>query len=425
MRLCSLFAGIGGFDLAAHWMGWATVILVEWEEFPRQVLMKNFKCVPAEDLSPAELTAIIDAWKAWKPGQPQPTSVLYGNICHFDATQWRGAIDLVCGGFPCQPYSDAGKKLGNDDPRALFPQMLRVIRELAARWVLGENVRGLLSQAKGLAFESVCAGLEAEGYEVQPVLLPAAGVGAPHKRDRFWFVAHALSSGAGYISEQASDEGWNARPARTAGLRQAHRAAGPSGACAAGTHGATAHTDGCRCDPGKSGILCERQGGSAAENHHSQRPALCPAVHGCGALPAYAHGTRQPQCQGYECQFGGRAEHSGKEVIAYPNRSGWQELAGVSLTDGAQLAWAGSPGGAGHQPAFRLTEPPLCGPDDGLPAGLVRTEPRAAGTGSGKVKSKRKDTGRTDSLKGYGNAIVPQVAYQLFLAIADWIALYA
>lgn len=190
MRVLSVFAGIGGFDLAAHWLGWATAVFVEWEEFPRQVLMKNFKCVPVEQLSAAELADIIGQWRMWRPGQPQPTSVLYGDICHFDATAWLGAIDLVCGGFPCQPFSSAGAGAGVDDPRHLWPQMLRVICEVRAPHVVGENVRGLLTKHP-VQFEAVCAELEAKGYDVQPVLLPAAGVGAPHERYRFWFVAHA------------------------------------------------------------------------------------------------------------------------------------------------------------------------------------------------------------------------------------------
>ncbi|WP_373285704.1 DNA cytosine methyltransferase [Hymenobacter glacieicola] len=347
-------------------MGWATAILVEWEEFPRQVLIKNFHCVPAEDLSPAELAGIIAAWKAWKPGQPRPTTVLYGDICHFAAAAWRGAIDLVCGGFPCQPYSDAGKKLGNDDPRALFPQMLRVIRELAPGWVLGENVRGLLSQAKGLAFESVCAGLEAEGYEVQPLLLPAAGVGAPHKRDRFWFVAHA-------------HHGQPERPEQQ--VRSGRHAAGLRGEAAA-------HAE-------------SEQGRGLQQSWLQTNPVSGSAT--------YSHSERQPQPEGSQCQLGRWAEHGGEEAAA--------DSGSLGCPDGLHGAGQAGAGQANQSrnadtlcwqvPDFRLTEPPLCRADDGLPAGLVRVSTRAK------------------QLKGYGNAIVPQVAYQLFLAIADWIALYA
>lgn len=156
----SLFSGIGGFDLAAEWMGWTNVFHCEWEEFPRKVLNYHF-----------------------------PKSISYGDIKETDFTIHRGQIDILTGGFPCQPYSSAGKRLGKEDDRHLWPEMLRAIREIQPRWVVGENVRGLVNWNGGLVFEEVQADLENEGYEVQPFILPAAGVNAPHKRDRVWIVA--------------------------------------------------------------------------------------------------------------------------------------------------------------------------------------------------------------------------------------------
>lgn len=166
MRHAGLFSGIGGFSLAARWMGWTNVFEVEKDEWCRKVLHKNF-----------------------------PDSLLYEDVCTFDGTAFRGLIDVLSGGFPCQPWSDAGKRLGTADSRHLWPEMLRVIREVRPRGIVGENVRGLLSWNGGVQFEQVCADMEAEGYEVLTLLLPAAGVGAPHHRDRIWFVAHAHGQG--------------------------------------------------------------------------------------------------------------------------------------------------------------------------------------------------------------------------------------
>ena len=156
----SLFSGIGSFDLAASWMGWENKFHCEWNEFGQKILKYYW-----------------------------PKAVSYGDITKTDFTIWRGRIDVLTGGFPCQPYSTAGKRLGKEDERHLWPEMLRAIREISPSWVVGENVRGLTNWNGGLVFDEVQADLEAIGYEVTPFLLPACGVNAPHKRDRIWFVA--------------------------------------------------------------------------------------------------------------------------------------------------------------------------------------------------------------------------------------------
>lgn len=170
MNCMDLFAGIGGFALAERWMGWETKVCVEIDPYCQRILKHHF-----------------------------PKSEIHGDIKTFDGTKYRGTIDLITGGFPCQPFSSAGKRKGTSDDRYLWPEMLRVIREVAPRWIVGENVRGLVNWSGGLVFEQVCADLEAEGYEVQPFILPACGVNAPHRRDRIWFVAHSnrVISGAG------------------------------------------------------------------------------------------------------------------------------------------------------------------------------------------------------------------------------------
>ena len=161
----SLFSGIGGFDLAAEWMGWENVFHCEWNEFGQKVL--NYY---------------------W------PKAISYDDITKTDFTIHRGTIDILTGGFPCQPYSQAGKRLGKEDDRHLWPEMLRAIGEIQPAWVVGENVRGLLNWNGGLVFKEVQADLEAEGYQVQPFLLPACAVNAPHRRDRIWFVAYSKSN---------------------------------------------------------------------------------------------------------------------------------------------------------------------------------------------------------------------------------------
>ena len=165
MRHGSLFSGIGGFDLASEWMGWENVFHCEWNPFGQKVL--NYY---------------------W------PKAISYHDITKTNFSIHRGQIDIITGGFPCQPYSMAGKRKGKEDERHLWPEMLRCIREVQPTWIVGENVLGLVNWDGGLVFEEVQADLEAEGYEVQPYILPAASVNAPHKRDRVWFVAYSASA---------------------------------------------------------------------------------------------------------------------------------------------------------------------------------------------------------------------------------------
>jgi DNA (cytosine-5)-methyltransferase 1 len=162
----SLFSGIGGFDLAAEWMGWENKFHCEWNEFGQKVLKYYW-----------------------------PNAELFTDITKSDFTKYANQIDILTGGFPCQPYSMAGKRLGKEDDRHLWPEMLRVIREVKPSWVVGENVLGLVNWNEGLVFHEVQTDLEAEGYEVWPYVLPAVSVNAPHRRDRVWFVAYAKNNG--------------------------------------------------------------------------------------------------------------------------------------------------------------------------------------------------------------------------------------
>ena len=162
MRHASLFSGIGGFDLAAEWMGWENVFHCDINPFGKKVLEYYY-----------------------------PNAISYGDITKTDFTIHRGDIDVLTGGFPCQPYSLAGKRKGKEDERHLWPQMLRAIREISPRWVIGENVFGLVNWDGGLVFHEVQSDLEAEGYEVFPYVLPACSINAPHRRDRVFFIAYS------------------------------------------------------------------------------------------------------------------------------------------------------------------------------------------------------------------------------------------
>ncbi len=157
MRVLDLFSGIGGFSLAAHWVGFETAAFCEQDKFCQKVLAKNF------------------------PGIP-----IFDDIKTLKGDQFNGSIDIVCGGFPCQPYSQAGKRRSSKDDRHLWPAMARVIKEVRPRWVIGENTTGIIS----LELDNILSDLEDLGYSCQTLDIPAGGVGAAHRRQRVWIVAH-------------------------------------------------------------------------------------------------------------------------------------------------------------------------------------------------------------------------------------------
>lgn len=189
MNHASLFSGIGGAEVAASMMGWQNLFHCEIQEFPRKVL---------------------DYWF--------PNSESYEDITKTDFTKWHCKVDVLTGGFPCQPFSLAGRRKGADDNRYLWPQMLRAIRQIHPTWVVGENVAGIKTMVEScqvtqmgrtddlfeenyiyreesrFTLDKICADLEAEGYSVQPIVIPACSVGAPHRRDRVWIVARRIST---------------------------------------------------------------------------------------------------------------------------------------------------------------------------------------------------------------------------------------
>ena len=176
----SLFSGIGGLDLAAEWAGFTTAGQCEWADYPTKILGKHWPDVPR--------------WRDIRTLTKED----------FRARTGLRTVDLISGGFPCQPFSTAGKRRGKDDDRYLWPEMLRVIAELQPDWVVGENVAGIV----GMALDQVLSDLEAQGYEARAIMVPACGVNAPHRRYRVAILAHA---------ERAGLQGQHIAPAQQAG----------------------------------------------------------------------------------------------------------------------------------------------------------------------------------------------------------------
>lgn len=156
MKVLDIFSGIGGFSLGLERAGMETVAFCEIEPYCRKVLKKHWPDVP-----------------------------IYEDVRKLDGNQFRGTVDLVCGGFPCQPFSTAGKRRGQEDDRHLWSEMLRVIREVQPAFVIGENVAGFVS----MALDDMLSDLESEGYTCQAFIIPACAINAQHRRDRVWVLA--------------------------------------------------------------------------------------------------------------------------------------------------------------------------------------------------------------------------------------------
>ena len=318
MKVLDLFSGIGGFSLAARWMGWETVQFVELDKFCQKVLQKNFPNVP-----------------------------IHGDIKTFDGTRFRGAIDILTGGFPCQPFSTAGKRKGTKDDRYLWPEMLRVIREVQPASVVGENVYGLLSLERGLVFEQVCADLENEGYQVQPVILPACAVNAPHRRDRVWIVAHAAID---------DDRGRQRQIHQAHGGQNGQMLSAPVGAgeglCG---EGVTTNTNGTGISVNKSRIDGHVDGNDSGEVQRRE------------AVKGRYCATSEDGTITDSNQFGLERRNTQAEGECTTIRNDWSQFP---------------------------IESPLRPGNDGLSPGLARS-----------------------SIQAGGNAIVPQIAFEIFKAI--------
>ena len=183
MKVLDLFSGIGGFSLGLEWAGMSTVAMCEKDPYCRKILAKHW-----------------------------PDLTIHEDIRNLDGKKYRNSIDLVAGGFPCQPFSVAGKRKGSDDDRHLWPEMRRVIQEAKPRWVIGENVFGFIN----MALDDVQADLEREHYEVRKFVLPAVAVDARHRRDRIILIAYSNSPAVWNLPERQAQGRDNLQAGRQA-----------------------------------------------------------------------------------------------------------------------------------------------------------------------------------------------------------------
>ena len=360
----SLFSGIGGAEIAASWMGWDNVFHCEIQEFPRRVL---------------------EYW--------YPNAVSYEDITKTDFTPWRGKIDILTGGFPCQAFSMAGKRLGDKDHRYLWPEMLRAIREIQPSWVVGENVTGLLSMVQSgeeakmgrtddlfeanyiyrkeqrFTLDEICEGLERAGYAVQPFVVPACAVGAPHRRDRVLIIAR-LAADTMRTGRQELDVAAESREA----------------------------------------LLADSEGDAGGLTPHPDEHGHTPRQKGEGAESGWRRHVPQP------CERGDEAERPDGlprlQRTAAHAKSQQGERPGLEQRSPCQSG-QGELGGGGREDCYELpadrwrdfpTQSPVCRGDDGISTRLAGiTFPRW----------------RAEAIKALGNAWCVPVAYEIFRAIAQ------
>lgn len=329
MKLISLFSGIGGFELAAEWAGWENIVSCEINPFGQRVLKHYWPgSYHHDDVKTLTYKKINEEYKKSK------------------GTLLQSSELVLAGGFPCQPYSAAGKRKGTEDDRHLWPCMLRVVREVKPKWVVGENVRGLTNWNGGLVFDQVQADLEALGYEVLPFLLPACALNAPHRRDRIWFVAY-------------SDK---------CAKRSSRKSGGVIG------------SGGNNNDEPK-----ERR--EQAEQHNGFNHVLQTFTDSrlLGQKVSEKQTTGIKQCDKGNASNANSGRQSGEEHGQ--TEPGW--IAEASVPN----YWENFP-----------TQSPICGGNDGISDRLVGiTFPKW----------------RNESIKAFGNAIVPQVAYEIFKVINE------
>lgn len=390
----SLFSGIGGFDLAAQWVGWTNVASCEIAEFPRKVLQHHFPDAYHHDDIKTLTYEKLDYELKKRFG-----------------SQWRSDDIVLSGGFPCQPYSIAGKRLGKEDDRHLWPEMLRCIREIQPKWVVGENVLGIVNWNGGLVFDEVQSDLEAEGYEVQAYVLPACAVNAPHRRDRVWFVAysndnrHTAKRGKIQETDRIQGKHWqkmgsgkfdgaSANDGLTKNTNQDGRGSEfgqkESGerqfrnACAGNNEPISSNDGEIRLtpDPTSEGREERQQVGGWA-NSAKNRTGLVNGIErpfddGFAPDPRSVGMSGQPTDPGTSKNTG-----QGRESVAQDGNT-W-----------SVRRWEG----------FPTTQPTIRRGDDGISRRL-----------DGITFSKW----RNESIKAYGNAVVPQVVYEIFKAVIEY-----
>jgi len=359
MKHGSLFSGIGGFDLAADWMGWENVFHCEIAEFPRKILNHYW-----------------------------PNADCHEDIKKTDFTKYRGTVDIISGGFPCQPYSAAGKRLGKEDDRHLWPEMLRVIREVKPQWVVGENVRGLLNWNGGMVFHEVCADLENIGYEVQSFIIPASGVNAPHQRERLWIIAHSTSNGHDDKSKEKYNGIWSDNKQSRTQWERAIKGFSDERFTSDSDNGSRS------CDT----VQTRRE--EFKELYDLQSIATESDLHGFDErngndeINASKRGINAlndiDQISINTKRIGRIKKWNDNGQFKETQQEKCRELK-FSRTDSTQDRWRNFP-----------TQSPVCSGDDGISYGLDNI-----------TFSKW----RNESIKGYGNAVVPQIVYRIFKTI--------
>lgn len=386
-----LFSGIGGFALAARWNNIQTVGFVEYEDYPRRVLSKQF------------------------PGVP-----LFGDIRDFDATPFRG-VDLLTGGYPCQPFSQAGKRKGKEDVRHLWPEMFRVITQARPSWVLAENVAGHIN----LGLDEVLLDLESEGYTCRTLVLPACAKNALHIRQRVWIVAKNVgNSTSGRGSAYGSQSGSGTE---RMGERQADRVGSPGPD--------VAHSKG-------NGLQGGRIGNQGSEHSEEIGQGTAESI-GAGAGSS-SRDVAHSQCQSVRdqrCSGNAGPERKGEEqgkkrqrVRVDPSECGKDVAHSDSIRP--QGEW-----GEDHSEGWQIKDGPtgLCNGarscrktegsileshlgrgTDGLSEGLDMPQRWGDGSweeGVPRVTTEKKN--RTARLKALGNAILPQIAYELIRCMKE------
>jgi len=409
----SLFSGIGGPEVAAAMLGWENAFHCEINPFGR---------------------AVLEYWF--------PESKSYEDITKTDFREWRGKIDVLTGVFPCQPFSYAGKRGGREDERYLWPQMLRAIGEIRPTWVVGENVAGITTMVEGgvltpmgcdttlfgegdglhryelrqsFTIERICRDLKGLGYSVQPVLIPAAAVGAPHRRDRIFILAHVADTDCGDdLRSSGEDEGKGKGKGKGLSERHSIRKPGEPDQLRSEVQGIDANTVGDRGDKVHEYLQPELADGAEPIGNGREHDATHPPSKMCNGRRTQTGREREADSNDEEYSLqpsiiGSRTERivthancEGREESVKPRREENSEEDRARLDDrtkrlGGYLLpeerWENFP-----------TVPPVHAGNDGLP---IRMD------GVSIPFSKW----RTEALKAYGNAIVPQVMYRIFQVI--------
>ena len=406
MTHASVFSGIGGPEVAATMLGWENLFHCEINPFGRRVL---------------------DYW--------YPNSKSYEDITTTDFTEWRGRVDVLTGGFPCQPFSYAGRRRGAEDDRYLWPSMYRAIDEIQPTWVVAENVAGILtmveqgevSKVAGSAslfdafddlrgryelretftLQRICADLESHGYAVQPVLVPACAVGAPHRRDRVFIVARRIASDTDNRTDGRTareDEGKSGEER----IQERHEVRKPDEPNQVRHESATIPEDSMHSRQlyGQDEVEgCERNIGNVGAGGGERLCGETSRTDSADTSDARAESLRRERQDAIhrprpsaDTDNSGLQEERPEQPTAMPRRTDIRNGEWYKIDErSAEVA------GCGRWNDFPSVSPVHRG-NDGLPFDVDRLT-----LSFGKW--------RTEALKAYGNAIVPQVMYEIFRAI--------